>query len=112
MLIRNIDLKNRQLLVSGKTIRFNEEGIGDIPDQELFEALLKIKGFTDVNHPTANKVDLREVKSISIDDLEEKEEIKELEEINELEEVNELDEIKEEEEIKEEAKPKSKKKGR
>ncbi len=106
MLIRNIDLKNRQLLVSGKTIRFNEEGIGDIPDQELFEALLKIKGFTDVNHPTANKVDLREVKSISIDDLEEKEEIKELEEINEL------DEIKEEEEIKEEAKPKSKKKGR
>lgn len=106
MLIRNIDLKNRQLLVSGKTIRFNEEGIGDIPDQELFEALLKIKGFTDVNHPTANKVDLREVKSISIDDLEEKEEIKELEEINEL------DEIKEKEEIKEEAKPKSKKKGR
>ena len=106
MLIRNIDLKNRQLLVSGKTIRFNEEGIGDIPDQELFEALLKIKGFTDVNHPTANKVDLREVKSISIDDLEEKEEIKELEEINEL------DETKEEEEIKEEAKPKSKKKGR
>jgi|LFRM01.1.fsa_nt_gb hypothetical protein len=98
MLIRNIDLKNRQLLVSGKTIRFNEEGIGDIPDQELFEALLKIKGFTDADHPAANKVDLREVKSISIDDLEEeiKEEVKE-------------EEVKEEEI---EEKPKSKKKGR
>ena len=98
MLIRNIDLKNRQLLVSGKTIRFNEEGIGDIPDQELFEALLKIKGFTDINHPAANKIDLREVKSISIDELEEAKE----------EEVKE-EEVKEEEI---EEKPKSKKKGR
>lgn len=101
MLIRNIDLKNKQLLVSGKTIRFNEEGIGDIPDQELFEALLKLKGFTDINQPVVNKVDLREVKSISIDDLEAKEE--------EKAKVEETEEIKEE--VKEE-KPKSKKKGR
>ncbi|HPU43966.1 MAG TPA: hypothetical protein PLS98_07115 [Dictyoglomaceae bacterium] len=102
MLIRNIDLKNRQLLVSGKTIRFNEEGIGDIPDQELFEALLKIKGFTDINHPAVNKVDLREVKSISIDDLEEAKE-------EEVEEEVKEEEVKEEEI---EEKPKSKKKGR
>ncbi len=71
MLIRNIELKNKQLIISNKVIKFNEEGIGDIPDYELFEALLKIKGFTDAEAPSlaGKKINLQEVKSISIDEL-------------------------------------------
>lgn len=71
MLIRNGKFTNAQLLVGGKKITFNNEGIADIPDQKLCEALLKIKGFTDANDPVKLKAEkkLQEVKSISIDEL-------------------------------------------
>jgi hypothetical protein len=71
MLIRNGKFTNAQLLVGGKKITFNNEGIADIPDQKLCEALLKIKGFTDASDPVKLKAEkkLQEVKSISIDEL-------------------------------------------
>lgn len=71
MLIRNLRFANSQLLVSGKKISFSNDGTADITDPDLFEALLKIKGFTDASkpQPAGANLNLQAVKSISIDEL-------------------------------------------
>ncbi len=56
-LVRNSQFANQQIVIGSFFVKFNEEGVGDIPDQEVAKSLCQIPGFSLVEEPPVQGVE-------------------------------------------------------